>query len=579
MTAPKTGLAPIGRGSGYVIAVAAAFVVLGAWHHVAFSHTVGELAFFKNAFDEDTYMLNLFGVVFARPDRLLSDAIAWILASAFGSLNATLIALDAIMPPLIFLSAYYAAGALFENVYTRVLYALLLVFAQDMFSLGNEAAWPGPFPTLLDFQHFVGTSFVPSFETSFLTINRSPEPQVAYAVGFALTGVVLRGFRAGTLTTSQRIGALLLQTGLVICYALVSYPLIAIESAAGLILLLRRKAPLGLFLVVLAVVSLVAAAVSARLVIGPGTANPLTFPSRLPVVTVSVLAAVPAVLAFGLLAVLDPGHRDRFALAAAIAATPLIVTNQQIVTGLMISARDWERYINLSLVVLAVGVGLSPFRWPQKLPGIVAIVAALAIAVFVTQTSRRSYGFWLRDNLKSLALGRAIATAHPCPELPLVMDEPGYAPTIEVRLGHPINSLLNFTDGFRHPIPSTQAFVPTRLSAALFEYWRRRDVSEHDAEAILRREAAQHGGFYSAFLFNNCEYWAPCTDGRAVKTEKILSQIPQVISAYAGYHASDTPVAFVTFDKPTGTLLGSGTAGPFVASVFTSSATAAACPR
>src|SRR4051812_36511410 len=102
------------RETRYVVLFVFGFAALGLWQHLYFSYSVGEVAFFKNAYDEDTYVLFPFGPAKARPDRLLSGSIVSVLVwLSHGSYGLTLITLDALLPPLIFLAAYYAGAAIF----------------------------------------------------------------------------------------------------------------------------------------------------------------------------------------------------------------------------------------------------------------------------------------------------------------------------------------------------------------------------------------------------------------------------------------------------------------------------------
>jgi hypothetical protein len=141
-------------------------VVLGAWQHVYFSRSVGELAFFKNGYDEDTYFLVPFGLAGWRLDRLLSGAIATSLIALFkGSYSSALITFDTIFPPAIFAATYFAGGALFRDKLARTLFALVLMFSSDLFSLGSAASYPGPMLTLTRFAHIVGEARVPPIET------------------------------------------------------------------------------------------------------------------------------------------------------------------------------------------------------------------------------------------------------------------------------------------------------------------------------------------------------------------------------------------------------------------------------
>lgn len=496
-----------------------------------------------------------FGTAGIRPDRMLSGAIVsailWLSHTSYGL---TLIALDSLLPPLVFLAAYFVATTLFHGFPARCLFALVLIFAPDLFSLGNLAAYPGPFPTLDQFRSLVGAAYVPPMETSYLGIYRSPEPQVSYVISFLFIGMLLRMILLGEkkITARETAALVAVQVLLMMCYALLSYPILIIEGFAALILVFAGHRQKGSLLAVLFVGSVIGAFVFARITIG--TSSSILFSSRLPIITVGVILAAALTITL-VTSQLRHGRYDPLLMfALAFAATPLALTNQQLLTGVMASTREWERYVDLPFVVIATGILVSRFDWRtiwQKLVPVLVII----VATFVCIISIRTYRLWLPDNLKALAIARAVAAADPTlgRDTPLVFDQPEYVPQVEVRLGRPLHALLNYGDAFRNPIPSTPDFRATPLSDLLFEYWKKTGRTPADAMQILEQEAHGKSGFYSAFLFNVCEYWYPCTDGRGVKTTKILAALPSVIELYTAFLAKHAPTnrfAFVTSKSP-----------------------------
>jgi hypothetical protein len=569
---------PVTRETRFIIVFTLGFVALGLWQHLYFSRLVGEFVFFKNAFDEDTYTLFPFGTAGVRADRLFSGAIVSLLLwLSHGSCNFTLIAMDALFPPLVFLAAYFAGAAIFAKFPARCLFALILVFAPDLFSLGSTASYPGPFPTLYQFRALVGEAFVPPMETSYLGLYRSPEPQVSYVVGFVFIGLLLRTmFRSGQkMSLPETAGLVAVQALLMMCYALITYPLLLIEGFAATMLFVAGRRQKAAILAALFLTSVIAALVFTRITLGPSSTA--LFSSRLPVVTVGAIFALALTVSFlGLL--LRGGRPDpRLMIGIAFAGLPLALTNQQIFTGVMVSVRDWERHIDLALVVVAAGILVSYMRWRPRWQNPATALATIAVAGFVAMSSVRTYELWLPDNLKSLAIARAITAAGASldPDTLLVLDQPEFAPLVEARLGRPLHALLNYTEVFRDPTPPTPDFRMTSLSESLFEYWKQLGVAPSAARETLEQEARQRNGYYSGFLFNTCEYWSPCTDGRAVKTQKIVSEIPAVIASYTTFLANRAPArkfAFVTSksppDPPKGVKIGEGGAASVTALVY-----------
>jgi hypothetical protein len=543
------------RETRYIIFIGLAFVLLGLWQHLYFSYTVREFAFFKNAYDEDTYVLFPFGAAGFRPDRALSGTIvSGLLSLSHGSYGFVLTAMDALLPPLIFLAAYYAGAAIFTKSSARCLFALVLVFSTDLFSLGSAASYPGLFPTLEQFKALVGAEFVPPFETSYLGLYRSPEPQVSYVVGYLFTGLLLRIlFRSGQDLSWREIAAVvLLQALLMTCYALISYPLLIIEGLAAGILLLNAHRRAAAVVAILFLASIILALIFARTTLGSSTS--VVFNSHLPIITVGALLALALTVVLLLLLLRGRRADPRLMISLAFATVPLALTNQQILTGLMASTREWERYVDLPFVVISAGVLISTFPSWKRFTTPMFALAMIAVAGFVYASSVHTYRLWLPDNLKSLAIARAVTAAGASLDgSQLVLDQPEYAPLVETRLGRPLHALLDFTDTFKHPPAPTSEPGHGALAEALFEYWRQTGVSPEMARKILEQEARERAGYYSGFLFNQCEYWYPCTDGRGVKTGKILASLPGVIDAYAAFLAIPAPprkFAFVTSKFP-----------------------------
>lgn len=569
---PAPDCIQVTREARYVSLVMLGFVVLGLWQHLYFSYAMREFAFFKNAFDEDTYVLSPF--VGFRLDRALSGfVVSSLLWLSNGSYNFTLIFLDATLPPIIFLAAYFVGTSLFAKFPARCLFALFLVFASDLFSLGSLASYPGPFPTFSQFKALVGASYVPPIDTSYLAIYRSPEPQVSYVVGFVLISLLLRTVLddSNDMKRRQMLALAAAQALLLTCYALISYPILLVEGCAIIALLAAGRWRTAFVLGVLWTGSIVIAILAARITLGTS----FMFASRLPIITVGVILALLLAATFlGLLLKQGRCH-PRLMIGLAFAIVPIVLTNQQVVTGWMISTKEWERHINLAFVVISGGILASHLRWRSIWLNPLITLAAIFVVGFVVQSSKRTYLFWLPDNLKSLAMARAIAAtgASGGGDAVLVLQPPHYASFVEARMGHTLRALIDYADVFKNPIASTPSFKTTPQSGSLFEYWRQTGVTPETARQILTDEANQQNGFYSAFLFNVCEYWSPCTDGRDVKTQKIVAAIPTVIDDYAAFLATPTPrskFVFVTLGSTTSSErveIGRGQADSVVATV------------
>lgn len=245
------------------------------------------------------------------------------------------------------------------------------------------------------------------------------------------------------------------------------------------------------------------------------------------------------------------GCRGQFKVAATVAMTwvalgfsgmPALLMNQQILTGLMVSTRDWERYINHPLLAIGAAIfcgtfaATRSFGYVQKSYRIAAVIAAATILLFVFDSGRRTSAGWTSINVNSLAMARAIDAASDqlAPHVVLVLAEPSLAPLIAVRRGGKRGYLIDYTDVFLDLVPTSDLtdFKITEHGVRMYTYWKLSGTSPADVEQLLREEAATRAGYYSAFFFNICDYWYPCSDNRAVKTHLIEQLIGVVVDRY-----------------------------------------------
>ncbi|MDE2380455.1 hypothetical protein, partial [Bradyrhizobium sp.] len=177
------------------LAIAGAIGVLGLWPHVAFVGDIGEFRYFHSAYDEDTYTLAwLMGAL--RSTRLLGAfCLSVVHRTSAGSLDATLMISDFLFPAIAACAAYFAASQIVSSRSARAAVSLLLVFAGDLFSFGSVVVWSSPAWNVIRFSRIVGLvapNLVPPYETSFLSIYRTPEPQVSLSLMFVVLGLLAR---------------------------------------------------------------------------------------------------------------------------------------------------------------------------------------------------------------------------------------------------------------------------------------------------------------------------------------------------------------------------------------------------
>src|SRR5262249_7082510 len=155
------------------------------------------------------------------------------------------------------------------------------------------------------------------------------------------------------------------------------YPLLLLEGCAAVILLINGRVRWAVLLGTLAIGSVMVVIVAARTTLG--SFNAVVFSSRMPVITVGVLLSLVIVGVFAASIFHARKANRRLLMGLAFAGLPLLLTNQQILTGTMASAKEWERHIDLQLVVVAAGIWLSQFRWHSRWQSLAIVVATASV--------------------------------------------------------------------------------------------------------------------------------------------------------------------------------------------------------
>jgi hypothetical protein len=522
---------------------------IGGWLHLGYSYDIGQLAFFKNAYDEDTYALFTEILDDIRLDRLLSALLLQSARDWFGGYDLAFILADALLPAMAFLSCWYLAGRLYQGAEVRTFWALLILLSPDLFSLGSAASSTADLISLSTFKALfgeMGQILVPPIETSYLNIFRTFEPQLAYVVGFLFVGILLKIFveSADTPRTLDLVLLGLVQVFVLMTYSLVSYPLIAVEAYAAIIMFITGTRKAALVLVSYLMFSVLCIGVSSSSVLN---GIDLVFHNRIPSFGTSTFGSIGiCFVVFTVLAIRRFADRLLW-LALGFSGLPLVLMNQQLITGLMVSTKDWERYVNHPLLFIGAAILCSqlPFpkgrhAWPKaKFFRAAMILLTSGMLIFAINGTGRTRENWVSINETSLAMTRAVkAVSERVSDASiLVLDDVSLAPLIAVRSKGALEFLVDYTDVFINPIPSSSAADYKILDSGfdLFEYWRLASATPEFVEQLLRSEAQSRGGFFSGFFFNLCDYWYPCSDNRAVNSELIQSLIGMVVEAYEGY--------------------------------------------
>jgi hypothetical protein len=530
--------------------------MMGLAPHLAFSLEAGELTYFKSAYDEDTY-IHIYDDAFVRPDRILATVLFRSLRSVLdGNLEWTLIAADFLFPFLCTLAAAFLAGSLSRQSWVTALITLCLLFGQELLSFGSSAIWNFGvnLRQLRDIAPPWGSLLIPDYYTSYFGVFRTPEPQVSWIILFTYLGLLVRYLYSPEQGKRQTLWIFLFfHLVMISCYALVSLPLYGLTVL--LLLFLWQRPAYGVLTRSLAQSLLVSfiAAVGIWSWFFFSTPNAIVpdplFPSRLPSVTPSVVYSALFLLVLIGAKKQRIFHAPELLLGMIVCTLILVLMNQQVITGVMITTREWERNINYPLLVLGGALILTQpllgkarqekFRHSNAF----GWIAIFFLAYVLSSGQVSVYKSWERINYRTLAQARVLLSAHSNtrPAARIVLDEPGLAPLLRVRLDpFPLPFVLDFTDVFRFRIADLDGTpLPPRgrerHQPSLFEFFARTGRTPSDVRAILRGEVERGTGFFVHFLFSRMDIWYPASDNRMLKRERTIPRLDAVASSYEDY--------------------------------------------
>jgi hypothetical protein len=545
--------------------------LLGALPHVRFSLLVGETAFFSSAYDEATYALwVLDGGTPGAPNRWLSHAAFVSLWTLTGrAWDATMLLADVVFPVVAAGLAWLLAGRLAAPRLLRLLLALALLFAQEFFSLGCwtifqvpelvdvPALSPSP-PT--DWRSLRAAApewaqlLVPDYGSPFLSLFRTPEPQVSQSVLLAAMILLLDLARLGANGRRGAVaGAAFVNLMLGCVYLFHASAIVVFEGVLALALFARGERLTARVVAVLAAMGAISIGFATTLYHASPAARAWSFASRLPVLTPASIVAVVGLL----LVVLELRRHTRrdtaLAFAAACFGSVLVLTNQQLVTGRMISTRDWERYVDYSLVV--IGAAILGATWLRRARVRLRVLYALAGAgllvgghVLLVAQDRVFEEEFLFTNLKSMAMTKAVneLRTRGLEDALLVLEEPELVSLVQIRLNRRVNGLLDIKRAYDDPadpldVDGGRWGARSAHKRQLFEYFARRPRTPGRVARILKQEADTGVGFFLSFLFHGRDWWRPASDGRAVQPERIGMLLPGITGDFEEYLESGDP--------------------------------------
>jgi hypothetical protein len=544
----------------FVLILAILFSLEMALPHILFAIDTGWGGYFDVAPDQSFYLMNLTGDGVAwneRPINQLNHLIWWLTG---GSAPAYFILTTAIFSFVAFLGALFLVRNFLVRWWFAIICVPLIIFPAELLSLRYEVGFLGA----LSIHHFVASlplELRRFFSDSLLTyfqLVRLPEPATTTWIFLFYSGFMTRL----TLSPEQssvrfKIGAFffggLLAAGYVflsVFGVILAMVLYAVESLDERKIRLRFSLFVAIFSLIILITSVW---ISHRT-----EAHAFLFSSRLPLLSLSHLWGVLLIIAACLLRRRMPSLRH-FIFAILMALVPVVMMNQQIVTGIMIQALNWERYVDYPCIIFSLLTILSAV--PRTLPAkfscgarVLRYCCVAAAFVLLGYLQIFSYENYWTYNVKALALSSALQEVYRASSgLPrsVVLSDMSVDQQIRPR----IRDTSIAIDGYATIVKSLDNSHHVQQNKQLgFEYAFYQELSPFAFGSALEKEIQVGNCWPNSmyfFEFLNCAPYM--SDFRKFDRAALLSHVASLQSEYSAFVNGESskvrPVLFATTEN------------------------------
>lgn len=545
-----------------IAALAIGFAVIMVLPQLFFAFDAGWGNYFDIASDQSFYLMNLTGDGPAWNQRPLNvlNGLLWIFSGAEPATY--FIAATSIFSALAFVGAWYLVTAVTDRPLLIALLVPLCLFPAELLgfnfglSLFEEVA---VHPLIVDLP--IGWRRILSDNhTGYLSLARIPEPATSLWAFLFLAGTVLRiVLNEAAASKALYFAALLLAVLLALGYPFLSVAGIMLAAVCfGAQALHERKLRPRLALLI----ALVSIAVFAVSIVSSHSSESaaFVFQSRLPLVSPALgWGFVVVLLAIRLRRALPkPLH---FYLSVLFAIVPVFTLNQQVLTGIMIQALNWERYANymfvaLSLLMLAPALyhQSASIRWRTISANSRFTTAAIVVwAILLFDVQHDAYSENWRYNVEYHAIVTAIQELYRNHEnVPrrVVLNRMDLDQGVRPR----VSDLRLSIDGYSSVVKATgMEGAEQRLKQLGFDYALYRGYDSETFSNVLLQELENELCWPNTMYFFQFLECAPyMSDLREYDKTALLARAMELSRDYAAYVASHVctlaPAVYVDWD-------------------------------
>jgi hypothetical protein len=322
-----------------------AFALIAAgplYQLIAFRIDTGTFQWMQTAFDEPFYIRDALTSPLRFDERTLSRIPMHVMqAIGIKSFDSVAIAFNFLFSFLAFGAAWVLAGTLTKSAIERAAWTFALVFGFQVFSFNSEIMFSPPPAQRLE--AFLGMPWLFAADPfPYFDLYRTPEPQTTWVVFFSYLALLVR-FADSLNPIFYRIACLITPL-FVFCYITPAICAWLLFIALSIYAILFLRLPLKLAF--LSTISTTAGGLAIAFLGANGrVASATVFDSHLPLFRVSIVIAFAGLVWLWLILRRTEWRLNaRLCLAGACASIPLITLNQQIITGKIVLAQQWELY-------------------------------------------------------------------------------------------------------------------------------------------------------------------------------------------------------------------------------------------
>jgi hypothetical protein len=329
---------------------------MGTLPHLAIEWQTNDNTLFQGAWDEDFYLLTLFGVIPEWNNYPIRDILQSTITVFHLKIPDVVFWFDIIFPFITVIVAGQLSMLLVSRTYSSLITTFLLVYGSEILSL-NSSLFTIP---IFDLTQLISTMdienkkyFLDTYAT-FFSIYRTPEPQLSYVTFLYFVKTLVKFYQQNGNGHTINITFYILSMIATFIYPFFALASVGLNIILTVCVLIERNYRLFwqmlpiLFLSSITILFVITSYYSKE-------ANATIFQSRTPLFSMSVTYSIIFILIIiGLKYVKLISFKDTKTFPFLAMMFPMIVLNQQILTGHAVQAINWERYVNIPVLIVSV---------------------------------------------------------------------------------------------------------------------------------------------------------------------------------------------------------------------------------